>query len=248
MDIDSEPSLPRKRTPERGTINDDGSINLGMSRRPGQPLTIEPRPAVQSSVSSTMIPSRQTPPLSSTSDLSAYRQQALRPGPPSHSLSDDNRLAPMNSMSSVFNNRQPSLSPDSQLSSNRKRSFSTTENESYHSTEPGIHEGGKRLSSIKSLLNPQSAAERNPMAIEDHGDRWLPPLRSPAATVHSAPSPGSVSSRSHTPSTFTSVNKNAALESEKLKADRRAALQREAEKMREMLAAKERELLELGEA
>ncbi len=35
-------------------------------------------------------------------------------------------------------------------------------------------------------------------------------------------------------------------ESESAKAERRAALRREAERMREMLAAKERELAELG--
>ena len=36
------------------------------------------------------------------------------------------------------------------------------------------------------------------------------------------------------------------MEGERLKTERRAALQREADRMREMLAAKERELLELG--
>jgi hypothetical protein len=36
-------------------------------------------------------------------------------------------------------------------------------------------------------------------------------------------------------------------EGDRVRSDRRAALQREAERMREMLAAKERELMELGE-
>jgi hypothetical protein len=36
-------------------------------------------------------------------------------------------------------------------------------------------------------------------------------------------------------------------DADRVKADRRVALQREAERMREMLAAKERELMELGE-
>jgi hypothetical protein len=41
--------------------------------------------------------------------------------------------------------------------------------------------------------------------------------------------------------------RDADADSERIKAERRALLRQEAERMREMLAAKERELMELGE-
>jgi len=46
--------------------------------------------------------------------------------------------------------------------------------------------------------------------------------------------------------TARSSSRDPTSESERYKAERRAALEREAEAMREMLAAKERELAELG--
>lgn len=75
----------------------------------------------------------------------------------------------------------------------------------------------------------------------DDGDYSLPPIRSPGSTVASAPSPSAFSNRDNTPGAATRD-----FDSERIKAERRAALQREADKMREMLAAKERELQELG--
>lgn len=237
METETVVSQATERTPERGTINDDGSINLGLRRRPDQPLAIEPRPVSQSS--------RQTPPLSSTSDLAAYRQQALRPQP-MHTHSDDNRLAPMNSMLSSFNRQ--SLSPDVYASPSRKRSFSTADTD-VGQMDQGGNESTTRLSSIRSILNPQMTGERSLGYSDDFGDRALPPLRSPAATMPSTASPaGSISSRSHTPSTLQpSMLPGTPNEGDRVRSDRRAALQREAERMREMLAAKERELMELGE-
>jgi len=79
----------------------------------------------------------------------------------------------------------------------------------------GDHDSSKRLSSIKSILNPAG----------DGGDREASG-DIPRSSVHS---PLPVASE----------------ESEAAKADKRAALQREAEYMRAMLAAKERELAEL---
>lgn len=237
METDTVASQGTGGTPERGTINDDGSINLGL-RRAEYPLTIEPRPATAQS-------NRQTPPLPSTSDLAAYRQQGLRPQP-IHSHSDDNRLAPLNSMPPIVN-RQSSRSPDSYNSPNRKRSFSTTENDAAQAEGNGS-DNFTRLSSIRSILNPQMAGERPHGLGEDFGDRSLPPLRSPAAMMSSTTSPGgSISSRSHTPSNLQSnMRPGTPSEGDRVKLDRRVALQREAEKMREMLAANEREQMELG--
>lgn len=228
-------SVATERSPERGTINDDGSINLGLKRRPDYPMTFEPTPVEAQS-------SRQTPPLPSSLDLGAYRQQALRPQP-THSHSEDNRLAPMNAMPSL-GNRQGSYSPDSLASPNRKRSFSTQQENDGGQMDSAGHDKPTRLSSIRSILNPQ-AGDRS--MGDDFSDRSLPPLRSPAAMMPSAASPGgSLPSRSHTPILQGTLTPGTPSESDRIKADRRAALQREAEKMREMLAAKERELMELG--
>jgi len=101
-------------------------------------------------------------------------------------------------------------------------------------------DGSKRLSSIKSILNPTlGSREDTPDPIR------LSPMRSPSTTT-SLPSPGVA--YSHTPPTALSTPvapPNFHGEADRLKAEKRAALEREADKMREMLAAKERELAEL---
>ncbi|KAH7484110.1 hypothetical protein IWW34DRAFT_846519 [Fusarium oxysporum f. sp. albedinis] len=220
---------------EKGSMNEDGSVNLGLRRRPDHPLTIEPQPVIRPT-------SRTISPLPSTSDLAAYHQ-SNNPRQYTGSLNDDNRLAPMASMSSN-NDRKTSLSPASFLSPTRKRSFSTTESEAFASQETG-QESSKRISSIniKSILNPSTSATTPPNlgTGSDDGDYSLPPIRSPGSTIASAPSPSTFSNRDNTPGAGPRD-----FDTEKIKAERRAALQREADKMREMLAAKERELQELG--
>jgi GATA-binding protein len=211
---------------ERGTLNPDGSMNLGLRRKPEQTRAILPEP-IRQSQGSTPLPS---------SDLTAYHSTHTPQGMDLRdSLTDDNRLAPMNSIS-ILSDRQSSLSPASFLSPSRKRSFSATDSEANQS-ESG-HDSSKRLSSIKSILNPTGTAYSpisNPM--EDAADS-LRLLRSPASTMFSASSPGAYSVASSTmPSTQ--------FEGDRLKSERRVALQQEAEKMREMLAAKERELAAL---
>lgn len=224
--------------PERGSMNEDGSVNLGLRRRPDHPLTIEPQPVMR--------PNRTMSPLPSTSDLAAYHQSSSSRNFPG-SLNDDNRLAPMTSMGTTTE-RQTSLSPASFLSPARKRSFSTTENEASHAGETA-QESSKRVSSIniKSILNPSTSADSPPNmgAGSDDGDYSLPPIRSPGSTIASAPSPGAFSNRDHTPGT-PSMSRDYPVDAERAKSERRAALQREADRMREMLAAKERELQELG--
>lgn len=220
-----------EETPERGTINADGSVNLGSRRGAPQPMAIEPRPPVQ------QLP-RQASPMSISSDLAAYHQQSLRPRNMPPFMSDDNKLPPITSMQGTGVDRQSSMSPASFLSPARKRSYSSTETD-LRNMEDGGNDHPKRLSSIKSILNPSQNGARQ----DDRVDYALPPLRSPGPpTVHSAPSPGMYSSRDPTPAVSDIHGEN-----EHTRAERRAALQREAERMREMLAAKERELLAMGE-
>ena len=216
--------LSFEKTPERGTINDDGSINLGLRRQGSQPMAIEPRPVMRRD--------QQGSPMPSSSDLAAYHQQSLRPLPNNYQSSgDDNRLPPISSMGAAMSNsRQPSLSPSSYMSPGRKRSFSSHADTEMRDAPQAEDGNPKRLSSIRSLLQSHGDSEGHP-------DYSLPPLRSPGTTVHSAPSPN-MYSRDHTPAVSEA--------GEKSKAERRAALQREADKMREMLAAKERELMALG--
>jgi GATA-binding protein len=216
-----------EKTPERGTMNDDGSVNLGLRRHAAHPVAIEPRPAA--------LHNRKSSPLSTASDLAAYHHQSLRPRHPPQSLSDDNRLPPLASMHKGVD-RESSISPASFLSPARKRSFSSADPDARSSDEGG-HENTKRLSSIKSLLNAPQMGN----AGHDRSDYSLPPLRSPGGTAYSGMNLGSYSQRTATPSAPESSG-----ESEQSRMHRRAALQREAERMREMLAAKERELLEFS--
>ncbi|KAH6607778.1 zn-finger gata type domain-containing [Trichoderma cornu-damae] len=229
---------------ERGTVNEDGSVNLGLRRRPDHPLTIEPEPAMQ--------PSRHASPPSSASasDLAVYHQPSTTATTTSRSLpsslNDENKLAPLASINSaISDDRQSSLSPASFLSPIRKRSFSTTEADSANGADGG-HESAKRISSIKSILNPSTSADEPPMpgpTGADRGEFALPPLRSPGTRISPRPPGGGA----FTPLNATSRSREHDVESERIKAERRMLLKQEAERMREMLAAKERELMELGE-
>ncbi|KAH7327998.1 hypothetical protein B0I35DRAFT_403439 [Stachybotrys elegans] len=227
-----------EKTPERGSMNEDGSVNLGLRRRPNNhPLTIEPEPGV--------LMSKRTPPLPSMPDLAAYHQ----PRSASGSNMEDNRLAPLNSINGN-SDRQPSLSPASFLS-RRKRSISATDTEMGSVSESG-YENAKRVSSIKSILNPTIPGphDRSP-AADDSRELTLPPLRSPGHGMGGPTrSPSILASRDATPSHMAGVggtsSQEAMDEAERLRAERRAILIREAGLMREMLVAKERELMELG--
>ncbi|KAK5998295.1 GATA-type transcription factor sre [Cladobotryum mycophilum] len=228
----------QERTPERGTMNEDGSINLGFRRRAEHPMTIEPEPVMRTSGN--------TSPLPSASDLAAYHQPtgSLRNIPTP--LNDENRLAPLTSMAvpPPTDDRQPSLSPASFLSPTRKRSFSTTEAESVSGTE-SINDSAKRVSSIKSILNPSMSADESPTSLHfsmDRGDYSLPPIRSSGSAAIIT------GGGSFTPLNAPSAARDANVEAAgRKKEERRTALKMEAEQMRELLAAKERELMELDE-
>lgn len=218
------PTPAPEESKERGSVNPDGSVNLGLRRRQEPPLTLVPETLLRQS--------RQTSPPTS-SDLAQYHSSSAQQSQYHESLSDENRLAPIASMHMV-NDRQSSLSPASFLSPSRKRSFSAAEMD-----QQGLNdsENPKRLSSIKSILNP-AASSPDP---DDMSDLSRQLLFSPGTTAVSAPSPGAYSNVSGQGSLWDSASSDV----EKSKAERRAALAREAEQMREMLAAKERELAEL---
>jgi GATA-binding protein len=233
---ESDGQSPPLESVQRGSINPDGSMNLGF-RRMEQARTLLPEPV------STNRNNGQT----SGSDLGAYISNTQSYSQEHQdSLHDDNRLPPMTSYPSPTPNR-PSLSPNTFLSPSRKRSFSNIEaealpamsdpsNPSIQSTQP------KRLSSIKSILNP-GYSDPNP------DSRNSPGRSSSGYGRMGSPSMGSTNiglNRYSTSPVSLSANAVNERDRERQKTERREMLQREADKMREALAAKERELEELG--
>ncbi|KAG6008022.1 hypothetical protein E4U54_008760 [Claviceps lovelessii] len=222
-----------ERTPERGTENDDGSINLGVRRRQEHyTVNIGLAPAENRS-------SGQAYSLPLASDLAAYHQGSGR----SHQVygydTEENRLPPI-SLRAVLSDRQSSVSPASFLAPQRKRSFSAAGSDTGSNADFG-QESSKRISSIKSILNPSSGDGIDRCGSTHMDDYTLPPLRSagglPVARTQSI-SPGVGISRD-----MDEQGEQARLD--RIKAERRLALQKEADRMREELAAKERELMEL---
>ncbi|KAF4635673.1 hypothetical protein G7Y89_g2438 [Cudoniella acicularis] len=217
----------------RGSTNPDGSVNLGFPLRNEPPRTQLPQ------LNSIRGQNGQLP----STDLTAYASSS---NPQTHaqehpeSLNNDNRLPPMTSYPSPTQNRL-SLSPNSFLSPSRKRSFSAIEVELQHTSQPESSTAPKRLSSIKSILNPGSSEYHDSAGSEQ--DR-MSPSRYSAVTTPGMSNSGYATSPNSNPSSA----RDAQSESDRAKAERREMLQREAERMREALKAKERELEELGMA
>ncbi|KAI1770259.1 hypothetical protein F4818DRAFT_270386 [Hypoxylon cercidicola] len=231
MAIDSIEQQSQYAEPEleRGSVNEDGSVNLGLRQKTEHPLTLLPDP-IRSNPGSTPM---------SSSDLMAYHSTNA----PQHidirnSLTDDNRLAPLMSISAL-SDRQSSLSPASFLSPSRKRSFSGTESD--YAPSELAYDHSKRLSSIKSLLNPASESSLN-FSQSDIAAESLR-LQSPVTTLTSPPSPSLQSIASYALPAIRSRESTG--EDERSKTDRLAALQQETERMRQLLAAKEREMAAL---
>lgn len=232
-------SPPPESSSERGSMNPDGSVNLGMRRR-------EEHEALQLVPESVLRQNRPSPPLPS-GDLTQYQSSHPRHHRDlaSESLNDDNRLAPITSLAGT-SGRQSSLSPASFLSPTRKRSFGEAGHPGSSETE-----SNKRLSSIKSILNPATAPRAPSVSPRIRGAEELAQQRmyqgSPVGTSASAPSPNMYPSATLAPhDQHYPHSRSASGDSDHSKAERRAALQREAERMRELLAAKERELAEFG--
>jgi hypothetical protein len=106
----------------------------------------------------------------------------------------------------------------------------------------------KRLSSIKSILNP--TVTRHELEEDRRQTRQL--FITQCSTAASTPSPaafpnGGAIAASRPPLIPHCGTPESAWHSERTKAEKRAMLEREREMMRELLAAKERELAELEE-
>ncbi|KAH8808966.1 hypothetical protein F5884DRAFT_388544 [Xylogone sp. PMI_703] len=265
-------------TQQRGTMNPDGSINLGLRPRNNavdQPIrNILPEPTI--TIRNQNGASQQI--LNATSDLTAYSSNSNTQNHNQQrdmldSLSDDNRLPPMTSYPSPTQQR-PSLSPNSFLSPSRKRSFSSLEPEPQPrlddkpvvtGSQPPLR---KRLSSIKSILNPGYSEPDSPSPhdtdpnynqsqqtthqttaiyapVPTSAPVTAPSPNTPSSTFAHSPGPGATPSHTN-PNDDSSGNRDLQSDSEKAKQERREMLQREAEKMRELLKAKERELEELA--
>ncbi|KAF7947815.1 hypothetical protein EAE96_008893 [Botrytis aclada] len=236
---------------ERGTMNPDGSVNLGLRLRndPGRAL---PEPI---RTQNGQHQHQQHPP----SDLGAYTSNPNYQGQNLDSLTNDNRLPPMASYPSPIHNRL-SVSPNNYLSPSRKRSFSATDmdpNNSLSSESAHASTLPKRLSSIKSILNhgfTNSDSDVNPendLSFRRGTDSLrLSPSQYSAAVSPSlstvGPATYSTSPSGSGAGSALSSAKDPVSESDRAKTERREMLQREAEKMREALKAKERELAELG--
>ncbi|KAK4134118.1 hypothetical protein BT67DRAFT_434253 [Trichocladium antarcticum] len=201
----SEVDAPR----EKGSMNPDGSVNLGIRPRQKQPMTLVPEEVLRQN--------RQTSPLPSNSLGQYHSSHSSQPHHIPDSLIDENRLAPLHSIS-MLNDRQSSLSPASFLSPSRKRSFSATDMDP-NQNDP---DHPKRLSSIKSILNPAMASP----GFEGFAEQPQQLLPSPRSTAASNPSPGELSKGSQAQS----GSHDSAREVERSKAERRAILEREAER------------------
>ncbi|CAN8102379.1 unnamed protein product [Discula destructiva] len=249
------PSPPHDSS-ERGSMNPDGSISLGL-RTPREQTGLQLVPE-------TVLRQNSLPPMNTAANLTQYSVYNKYHSETPQSLDDDHRLAPITSLATP-SDRQTSLSPASFLSPTRKRSFSeaidraspsesdnnnnTTNNNNNSSSSSS---NNKRLSSIKSILNPAllGASAPRSMSPRTTSNEELSHQRahvdSPHGTMASAPSPGAYSNASSAgPAYGHTESRRLSMESETSKAERRAALQREAQRMRELLAANERELAEL---
>ncbi|KAK3390991.1 hypothetical protein B0H63DRAFT_520191 [Podospora didyma] len=151
---------------ERGSTNPDGSVNLGFRRQQERPMTLVPETVLRRNKQASPMPA---------GDLGQYHsshgsQHQTLPD----SLTNENRLAPLTSIS-VPDDRQSSLSPASFLSPSRKRSFSATDLEF---PNPVDGDTSKRLSSIKSILNPAAhgAVNTQSRAILNQGRHRIPEI------------------------------------------------------------------------
>lgn len=240
QELAQSPSPARDTPSERGAMNPDGSISLGMRKQQQEQQGLQLVPE-------SVLRQNSLPPMTAAGTLTQYSVYNKYHSETPQSLDDEHRLAPITSLAGV-SDRQTSLSPASFLSPTRKRSFGEATDHA-SSSEP---DNSKRLSSIKSILNPPPLSASSPASPHMMGVEEPGPARayvgSPAGTMASAPSPGAYSNASSTGagSAYGHVeSRRLSIESETSKAERRAALQREAQRMRQMLAANERELAEL---
>lgn len=224
----------------RGAPNPDGSISLGF--RPRQANRQLPEPPRQNGHSHNGHPQ---------TDLGSYASQPQMQG--NDSLNVDNRLPPMAAYPSP-GHRPSSLSPNFLLFNSRKRSFSATndaeaQQQQHYAMQQARMEpqqgDTQRLSSIKSILNPSQVASSS-------GDETLDPsLRAPAQSQQRSPALGyapvaPMAGTEQQTKQDADAEATAESEVERQKKARREMLRQEAERMREDLRRKEKELEELG--
>lgn len=208
----------------RGSVNADGSVNLGLRLRDEQGRSLLPEP-IQSSRSQSNPNNADLTAYASSSNSHAYDN--------ADSLNNGNRLPPMTSYPSPA--PRPSVSPNSFLSPSRKRSFTEMEplpplHDANHANTNNPSGQPKRLSSIKSILNPG-------FVDSDADDA----RRSPGIHHH-----GGAQESAYPVNGLSGISGTGGSEQERNRIERREMLQAEAGRMREALKAKERELEELG--
>lgn len=257
-------------------MNPDGSISLGLRKQQQQQQQREQQQGLQL-VPETVLRQNSLPPMNTAATLTQYSVYNKYHSETPQSLDDDHRLAPIGvTLLATPNDRQTSLSPASFLSPTRKRSFGEATDHTSPSESDTTTKNNKRLSSIKTLLNPALLSGSGGASGPSSQHRWpASPTRTisaenlshqqraynngdsppPGSTPASAPSPGAYSNASSSVAAGPSaacgyadpaLRRPSGTESEAIRAERRAALRREAQRMREMLAANERELAELG--
>lgn len=213
----------------RGTINLDGSINLGRPHEL-QRRTLLPEPINVNRGQHVL-----------HADLTGYATQSNKPllqhtyALAQQPQTDQNRLPPIAAFPPV--SRSHSLSPNLH-SASRKRSFSST-NHDLQGDYLNPDTTAKRLSSIKSLLNPstpqllaEGPAPTEATLLEQNSQDCLRPDQDTVTTPLCARE-------------LRSSGDSQIATDDQSKAERRHLLRREAEQMREALLAKERELAAL---
>lgn len=223
-----ESDRPSPESEMRGSTNPDGSMNLGFRNREDVRTQL-PNPTAGRQNGG--LPSSDLMAYSSTS--SSHYQGNMHD--PNDSLNNENRLPPMASYPSPTQGGL-SLSSHAFLSPSHKRSFSSLDTEERDKMGEREKTQPKRLSSIKSILNPGS--EEFPDSAGSGGGRS--PGRYPAVNNYASnPNPQQLLGGG---GMSTSQN-----EKDRAKLKKKEVLQAETRRMREALMAKERELEEMGE-
>jgi len=221
---------------EASRINPDGSVNVEARQQ-----------EVDGSSSRQMLPepskfhSKQRvyhpPPV----DFTGYTAASLSP-PQGQQQMNDTILPPISYPSPT--QRHLSISPRPN-GGGRKRSFSTSEGEIQESGGEHMLDPNKpnRLSSIKSILNPaQQASDDIPIEPSLLGRNNSIPSVTSKGSISSGTGESDIAASNFTASSLTRGNED----NRRRTTEKRAELQREAERIRQMLVAKERELAELN--
>ncbi|KAL2755195.1 hypothetical protein ACRALDRAFT_2028367 [Sodiomyces alcalophilus JCM 7366] len=226
---------------ERGTLNDDGSINLGLRPPPGKLPPILARPPMAPHYQSTILPP--------VSNLPGYQFSQSRTLLGNHHdlHSRQDQLGPITSIHNQAD-AVTSLAPNTLSSSPRKRPLPAADGD-INPTLGGGPEASKRFTSIgiKSILNPCNdlhSTDTAPVEKDNSGNSYC---ETAATLMQSSPSSGSnLTARRALPRSRKHPHIPGVYENHERFEAHRQDLEREAQRMREALAAKEEELANLG--